>query len=176
MDRAGALGHFEVHAVDAFPVDGLGIGLIAQGVDFYPVGNHKHRIESQTEMADDVGFFFTLFPLIILQEFFRAGEGHLVDITADFLIGHANARIGNADLALLLVHGNGNAHVLLCAQVEHAVLGNGVTAVGNNLTQENIFVRVKPAFNHRHNILRFNGYAALFNGHGINPPCCNARR
>ena len=165
---AGACAHLEGHAVLARPMDGFGALLPAEGLDFNPVGHHKHGVEAQTEVADDAALVVFLAAVIILEELLGAGESDLIDISLHLVGGHADAGIGDANLLVLLVHGHGNGHRLLRAGVEHAELGDGVAAVAHDLAQEDILIRIQPALDNGHNILRVDRYAAFFHVHSHN--------
>ena len=157
-----AAGKLEAHAVLRYPVNRLRLALAAEGLDFHLVTDHEDGIEAQAEVADDIALLLRLLVLKLLHELRRAGESHLVDVLADFICGHADTGIGNPDLFLFLIHGDSHAHGFLTVRMEHPELGDSVTGVGNRLPQENILVRIQPAFDHRHYILRVNRYGTFF--------------
>ena len=116
-------------------------------------------------MPDDAAVF-AFRRLILLEEFFRARERDLRDVLAHFVRRHADAVVGNAKRALLLVrhdvHGIIFLGLRLAAGREHFVFRDGVASVGNDFAQENVLVRIQPALDHRHDVLRMNGNAAFF--------------
>ena len=154
-----ALAQLEGHAILADPVDRLRALISGQGDDLDLFADHEHRIEAQAKVTDNVALL--LVALEVLHELRRTGERHLVDVTADFISGHADAGIGNGDGLFVLVDGDQHAHVLLGA-VLHAELGDRVAGVGHHLTQEDILIGIQPALDDRHNVLRVDGYGTLF--------------
>ena len=118
-------------------------------------------------MADDAALVFAG---IILEEFLGAGKGHLVDVLFHFLRGHADAVVGEAKLARFLVHGDGDAQILVRFALEHFILGDGVAAVADHLADENILVGIQPALDHRHDVLGMDGNIAL-GFHGVSASC-----
>ena len=166
---AAALADFKVHAVRGGPVYRLSPLLVGQGFDFHMVRHHEHRVEAQAEVADDIALLLVLL-VEVLHELGSGGESHLVDVAAHLVSGHADAGVADGDGLVVLVHGHGDAHGFLRAGVEHPVFGNGVAAVADHLAQENILVGIQPALDDGHDILRVNGYGALFhfNGHDDN--------
>ena len=170
---ARALGHGEGHAVLALPAN-RGCAL-AEGerVDGHLVGDHKHGIEAQTEVADDAGIFLILVLGVFLHEGFRAGERDLIDVGLDLVLGHAHAVVNEAELARGLIHLHVDGAALRGGAVHHAQLGDRVAAVGNDLADEDIFIGIQPFFDDWHDILRVNGYVALNRFHNEKPPYTN---
>ena len=156
-----AVGNLKAHPVLGYPVDRLGPFLAAQGLDLHLFAHHEDRVEAQAEVADDVPLLLRLL-LKLLHEFAGAGEGHLVDVFPDLFLRHADARVGDADDLLFLVHRHRHLHVLPAVRVEHPELGDGVARVAYCFPQENILIGIQPSFDDRHDILRLNGYGAFF--------------
>ena len=163
------LGQFHGHGGAALralrPAHGLRAVFPTEGVDGNLVGHHERGIESQAEMPDDAAVF-AFRRLILLEEFFRARERDLRDVLAHFVRRHADAVVGNAKRALLLVrhdvHGIIFLGLRLAAGREHFVFRDGVASVRNDFAQENVLVRIQPFFDDGHYILCMNGNAAFF--------------
>ena len=167
---ARAFGHGEGHAVFAFPAN-RGCALAErEGVDGHFIGDHEHRIEAQTEVADDAGIFLILVLGVFFHEGFRAGEGHLIDVGFDLVFGHTHAVVDKPKFARGLIHLHMDGAVLRGGAVHHAQLGDGVAAVGNDFADEDIFIGIQPFFDDWHDILRVNGYVALNRFHNQKPP------
>ena len=153
------------HAVLARPAHGLRAFLAALRVDDNLLGHHERAVEAQTEVTDDAALV-ALLRLILLQKFLRAGKRDLTDVFLDFVRGHADAVVRHGQRARILVayhvHAVRLARRLFAARDQHLVFRNGVAAVGNDLSQKNIFIGIQPLFNHGHDILCMNGNAAFF--------------
>ena len=91
----------------AGPVDGFRIFLIRLAEDFHFLANHKSRIETETEMADDrFGFIF-----VFVDKFLGAGESDLVDVFVHLFGGHAYTMVRNGERLLLLINRHAHAKV-----------------------------------------------------------------
>ena len=159
-----ALGHGESHAILGHPAHRRRALAAGQGLDGHLIGHHEGGIEAQTEMANDAAL---LVALIVLEEFLRAGESHLIDVFLHLVSGHTDAIIAEADLPRFLVHGDGDLVLVLAAGGEHLLLGDGIAAVGNQLADEDVLVRIQPALDDGHDILRMDGNVALLQSHGV---------
>ena len=156
--RARAVPHFKGHAVLALPMHGSRPLLPGMGFDGHLIRRHKRGIEAQAEMADNAALIVAG---VIFEEFLGAGKGHLVDVFFHFLRRHADAVIGKTQLARFFIHRHGDAQILARFALEHFVFGHCVAAVADHFADENILIGIKPALNHRHNILRVDGNIAF---------------
>ena len=95
-----------IHAAYAFPVNGLRALLIGLRIDFHLIGHHKHRIEAQTKMADNLRVI--RFSLVFFQEILRAGERNLINIFDDLFLRHTDPVIKNRNGSGFLVKRNFN--------------------------------------------------------------------
>ena len=112
-------------------------------------------------MTDDlvfIGFVFILF-----EEILGTGEGDLVDVLLHLRLAHAQAVIGDGNGLLIRVYGNlylifhAFRLVILPHQLQLFQLGDGIAAVGNQLTIENIVVGIQPFLNDREYIFTVYG-------------------
>ncbi len=171
--RTAAFPHLIADAVFADPAHGHIPFPIGQGVDGDAVGRHEGGIEAQAEVADDTG---GIFARVVFEEFLSAGEGDLVDVLVHLLSGHTDAVVRHADFTFFLVQGHRDGQLLAFHRAaHHAQLGDGVHAVGDDFTQKDVFIRIQPAFDDRHDVLGVNGDIALlhclsFFGQGTVPP------
>ncbi len=74
----------------------------AAGDQGHLVGNNERRIETDAELADQIGVL-DLVAAEGIDEFFGTGSGDGADIVDDFLTAHADAVVGNGDDACSLV-------------------------------------------------------------------------
>ena len=107
-------------------------------------------------MADDAALGVLLIA-VLLDEFLRAGEGDLVDVLVHLFGRHADAVIDEPQFALALVDFNRHAVVNLRVRVGDFALRNCVAAVGYDFSNKNIFIRIQPFLDDRHDILRMDG-------------------
>ena len=84
------------------PVHRRGALAIAEGIDLDILGNHEHRIEAKTKVADDV--VLVCLVLILLEECCRTGKCNLCDVFFDFFCCHAKTCVREADRLRLRVH------------------------------------------------------------------------
>ena len=140
--------HPELGSSLGLPVNGLRILLPGQGIDGHSVRHHEGRIEAQTEMTDDLVLIGLV--LILLQECLGAGKGDLVDVLLHLVHGHAETIILDDDGLLLgidrylhLIVGIGRL-LVFAHQRQLLQLCDGVAAVGNQLSVENVVVGIKP--------------------------------
>ena len=152
----GEFGRAVAVPMSALVFGGLGV---AFGLDFDCFGHHKGRIESQAKVPNHGGRVYLAF--VLLHKFFRAGEGHLVDVLVHLFGGHANASVYNADLLLFLIDLHANGQVAQFA-FELSQVGEvldfigGVNGVGNQFPQEDFVVAVEEFFDDGENVFRRN--------------------
>ena len=117
------------------------------------VCDHECGIESESEMSYDlVG---TALILVLFDEIGSAGKCDLGYILFDLISGHSESVIGygnglgsGIDLyAYSALEAFGK--LILAHHVELLELGNGITSVRNQLTIENIVVRIHPFLDYR---------------------------
>ena len=145
----------------ALPVNGFCSFFIGKGIDVNVVGYHKCRIEAQSEMADDL--IVVCFVFVFLQKVGSAGESDLGDVFFYLILVHAETVINefqglgiriadDFDFCLVIVREGVLAHGFQLFQ-----FGDGVAAVGNQLTDKDIMVGIEPFFYDRENIFTVNG-------------------
>ena len=142
----------------AGPVDGLGAFLPAEGVDGDFLADHEGGIESEAEVADD-GVELVL---VFLEELAGGGEGDLVDVAVDFLLGHADAAVDDLEGLFLLVQLDADLELAelaleIAAGGERLHLLGGVHRVGDELAQEDFVVGIEELLDHREDV--FGGHA-----------------
>ena len=97
---AGA--HLKCQAAVRLPVNSLCALLIRQRMDFRRIGNHENRIESQTEMSDNLLIICLI--LILFQKISRSGKGNLIDILFHFFRRHPQTIIGKGNRLFLRIN------------------------------------------------------------------------
>ncbi len=134
---------------------------IGQGVDGHQIRHHEGGIEAQAEVSDDlVAVGLVLVPV---HEGFRAGEGNVVDVFLHFLRRHAKTVVRDLyGLRLRIQHHiDPGLPVLRQLTLAHHFqlfqLGDGIAAVGNQLTIENIMVAVQPLLDNGKHVLTVDG-------------------
>ena len=148
----GAVCHFVVDAVCTAPFCCCCAGQVGQCINFYFIGYHESGVEAQTEMTDDfvvtICFFF-----VFGQEICCAGEGDLVDVFLDFLVGHTDTVIHDLHDFFVFVqyHMNGKVFIsgdVVCFPHDHQLFQFGycVTGIGYQFTDENILIGIEPFF------------------------------
>ena len=126
---------------------------------------HERGIEAQAEVADDLVIVGLV--LILLQESGRAGEGDLVDIFLHLFGGHAKSGVDEFQGFLFRVHDHADAVLVafrigvLADEGQLFQLGDGVAAVGHQLTEENVVIGIQPFFNNRKNIFAVDGKTSM---------------
>ena len=135
----------------------LCVFLIRKSIDRNLVRYHECRIETQTEMTDDL--VFVCLVLIFCQEILCTGKCDLVNVLFHFLGSHTDTIILDGDRLVLGINGNLNLILrlprllILAHQRQLFQLRDRVASVGNQLTIENIMIGIKPFLNDRENIL-----------------------
>ena len=104
-------------------------------------------------MADDAGLRIG-FVLVFFDEILRAGKGDLGDVFFDFILRHTDAVIRDGQSFSLWVYLNLNAAfflpgISLADGVEALQLLDSIAGVRHQLSQKNVFIRIKPFFNNR---------------------------
>ena len=153
--------HGELAAAVALPVNGLRSLLIGKRIDGDKRRYHERRIEAQSKVTDDL--IVVRLILVFIHEGFRTGEGNVVDIFLHLVRCHAKSVIGNLNgLALgIQNHVDSCLPALRKLRFPHHFqllqLCNGIAAIGNQLTIENIMVTVQPFLDNREHVLAVNG-------------------
>ncbi len=137
------------------PMHRLGVFPITEREDLHLVTNHKGGIKSQTKMTND-GFRFVF---VLVQKFFRTGEGNLVDVLIHLFCTHADTMILNRQGLLIFIYKYAYARVAQIA-LGFAYAGQcfeflrGIHGIRNQLTKKNLMVAVQKFLNHGENVIR----------------------
>ena len=121
------------------------------------ISYHKRRIESQTEMSDDLIFVSLIF--IFLQKLCRTGKCDLSNIFFHLISGHTKTGINEFQCLLFRIHDHLDLvlvsfrECILTHNLQFFQFGNGITSIGNHLTEENVMVGVQPFLDDRENIV-----------------------
>ena len=111
-------------------------------------------------MSDDL--IRVRFSLVLVNEFSSAGESDLCDILLHLIGRHTDTVILEFQCFFLVVDIDGDLRFItlgkfdLSDRIQFLSLGDRITAVGNQLTDKNILVRIHPLFDNRENILTVN--------------------
>ena len=164
-DHVGAdgllLGGVHRIAVDAggLPAERL-VGAIGLRDDGDAVGDHERAVEADAELTDDVdGGVLLLLLLESVLELQRAGARDDAEVVFQLLLRHADAVVGDGDEAVFLVDGDADAEVsalhadVLVRERAVAELVDRVGRVGDDLTQEDLLVRVERVDHHVQELL-----------------------
>ena len=168
--RTGTFGHGKIHAVLALPVHRSSALAEGEGLDLDLVGDHEYGIKAEAEVADNAGILLVFVLGIFLEEALRAGEGDLIDICLDLVLGHAHAVVDEAQLLRRLIDLYANRAARCAGIIHHAQLGDRIAAVGNDFADEDVLVGIEPLFDDGHDILCIDGDAAGNRIHTIIPP------
>ena len=123
-----------------------GVGAVFFGDDSDFLRHHKRRIEAYAELTDDVDIVLLL--LHLLLEFVGAGGGDGAEVVFQIVLVHADAVVGDGQRARVLVGFDLDLKIrarhaeLVVGQRDKAELVDRVAGVGDDLTQENLLVRV----------------------------------
>ena len=140
--------------------------LIGKGVDVYLIRYHESGVKAQAEVADDL--ILVGLVLVFCQEIGGAGESDLVDILLHLVSGHTKAVVAESQRLLLRVNNDVYfrfvfvRELVLAHHLQLLQLGDGVAAVGNELTEEDIVIRIEPLLDDRENIFTVNGKTSMF--------------
>ena len=144
FNRVGAVGR-------GLPLPGLLLACLARH-DCHVVGHHEGRVEADTELADHF-FVSQVFVLLLrllelFEEGLRAGLRDRTDVLDELFAVHADAVIGNRQRVLLGIRRQEDLEVLIAfeqAAVRQALemsLVDCIGCIGDELTQENLVIRV----------------------------------
>ena len=131
--RAVSGPHHILRAAVTLPVYRLRALPEAQRIDINLLGNHKGRIESQSEMSDNL--VFVCFVFVFLQKFRGAGKSDLRNIFDNFLRRHADSVIDELQGLALVVHDHFDLRLIpfgqmcLADRIQFFALGDGIGAV-----------------------------------------------
>ena len=138
-------------------MNGLCALFIREGINVYFVCNHKCRIETKTEMADNLVAFCFIF--VFFNEIRCTGKSDLVDVLLNLLCCHTDTIVNNLDCLIFRADNHLNLwfeavrQLILSHHVKLFELCDGITSIGNQLPVKNIMVRIQPFLNNRKNIL-----------------------
>ena len=158
--------HGVLGAAVALPVYGFRAVLEGKRINIHLVGDHESGIEAQSEVSDDL--ILIRLVLIFLQKLCRAGKSDIRDILYDLFRGHADTVIDKLQCLFLIIDQNVYLRLVafrkLCLSdgIQLFSLGYGVAAVGNQLADENILIRIHPFFDNGKNIVAVNGKISAF--------------
>ena len=158
--------HGVLGAAVALPVHRFRAFLEGKRINIHLVSDHECGIEAQSEVSDDL--ILIRLVLIFLQEFCRAGKSDVRDILYDLFRGHADTVINKLQCLFLIIDQDVYFRLVafrkfcLSDGIQFFSLGYGITAVGNQLTDENILIRVHPFFDNGKNIVAVNGKISAF--------------
>ena len=147
------LRHGELGVALAAPVDG-GFVLVRLGENLHLVGHHKGRIETQSEVANQI----FLYVFVFVEEVGGTAEGYLVDILLHLFGGHTDAAVFHREGLLLAVHFHLHGQVAGIA-LQLAARGQGfqflgcVDGVGYQFAQKDFVVGIKELLNDRKDVL-----------------------
>ena len=153
-------------AAVALPVYRLRAFLIRERIDGHHVSDHERTVEAQSEVADDLVAACLVF--IFSKESFRAGKRDVVDVLLDLVRGHSDTvvrhldgLVGGADFdvdpRLVIFRQRKRAH-----HIQLFELCDGIAAVGDQLSVENIVIAVQPFLDNGEHILTVNGQRSFF--------------
>ena len=121
---------------------------------------HESGVESQTEMSDDL--VFVCLVLIFLQELCCTGKCDLSDVFFHLVSSHTKTGINELQCLLFRIHDHFNLvlmsfrECILTHNLQFFQFGDGITSVGNHLTEKNVMVRIQPFLDNRKNIVAIN--------------------
>ena len=107
-------------------------------------------------MTDNSRIALALF-LIFGEEFLCSGEGNLGDVALYLIFGHADAVIRDNQLLFFRVDGHNDLRLIallfgsLTDSAQALEFLDGIASVGNNLSEEDVLVRIEPLlYNWKH--------------------------
>ena len=118
------------------------------GVNLDALGRHERAVETDAELADEIGVFRAAFTEG-LQKSFGAGVGDRAEVFDELRAGHANAGVLEGDGLRLVVRSDinfqGDAVVLdiLLGQLQVAEFFEGIGGIGHQFADEDFFLRVE---------------------------------
>ena len=145
-----------------FPVHG-GLVLIRLGENFNVFRYHISRIEAQSEVA----YYAVAARLFIFgKEVGGTGKCYLSYVVFYLVGGHTYAVIFNGERFCVFIYRNLYAKFLAgvgnFAHIDKFfILGYGVGAVGDYLSQKDVFIGIEPLFDYGHHIFAGNFYIAF---------------
>ena len=144
-------GHSVFGRALAGPNDGLRAFTIRASANLHLVRYHKCRVETQTEVADN-GLI-----LVLRHKLLGTREGDLVDVLIDLLGCHTDTRVRYGQRASRLIDRNTNGQIAqlaleLANRRERAQFLRCIYGIRNQLTQENLVIRIEKFFDDGENI------------------------
>ncbi len=101
------LGDFKFRTSVAAPLHCLCAVFVALGDDFHLLAHHERAVETKSEVSDNgVGVV-----LVFVEKIVHAGEGYLVDIPVNLLLGHTDASVAYGQRTLLCVEAHMHSEV-----------------------------------------------------------------
>ena len=160
MRRLTSLRHAVVRTVITGPMNRLRIFFIGKGFNFHPIRYHKCRIESKTEMPNNL--IAVSFILVFFDKISCTGESNLGNILLNFFLRHANTVIFKANGFCIRIHNNAYPTFIVCRllpfgnQSKLFQLGYRVGSIGNLFTNKNVLIAIHPFLDNGKNILTMN--------------------
>ena len=147
--------------------DPLLVVVVVLGANLHKVGDQVHRVESDTELADE-RHVAALGHLV--QERGRSGLGDRAQVVHQVILGHADASIANREHLLLLISLDANVQVgvitlpelTLVRQRHESNLIQRIRSVRDQLSQEDVLVRVQRVDDDVHQSRHFGLKLKLF--------------
>ena len=139
-------GHGVAVCAPAVPLHTLGLAEFT-GNHSHFIRDHKSGIEADTELTDDGEVFISgLLPVHLTLELIGTAPGDHAEVILRLSHRHADAVVTDGDGPGCLVYDDVNAEIItvqpdrIIGQREIAELVNRIGRIGDNLTQENLFV------------------------------------
>ncbi len=125
------IGEFKTRRAIAGPMDGLRAFFIGEGVNFDFARHHEGAVEAETKVTDDL---LIAGGLVLLNEFFGAGEGDLVNILLNLIGGHPDPGVADGEGFVIFIDRQGDLHVpwllsVLTRSRHHAELFHGIDRI-----------------------------------------------
>ena len=128
----------------AFPVDRCCTFLIGKRLDMNFIGDHKSRVEPETEMADHLIFIGLI--LVLLKKLCSAGKGDLCDILLNFRLSHSKAVVAEGQRFFAWIDDDLNCRFVVVRtfiftdHIKLLKLCDSVSTVGDHFTCKNVVI------------------------------------
>ena len=148
--------HGKGTAAVALPVHRLCALLVGQCIDLNKLCNHECAVEAQTEVTDDLIVACLIF--ILLHKGFRTGESDVINVFLYLISSHTQTVVGHFDRLVLRADFDVDPCLVSFRQliVAHHIqlfqLCDRITAVGDELSVENIMIRIQPFLDDRKHV------------------------
>ena len=164
-----SLAHIIFCTAVTLPVNGLRSLTETQCIDFHQIRYHECRIESESEVSDDLVAVRLI--LILFQELRRAGKSNLCDVTDYLVRSHTNSVIGEYQCFFLIVNRYGDLRLIslrkpyLAYGIQFFSLGYGIGSVRNQFPDKNILIRIHPFLDYWKNVVAVNRQISMSHFH-----------